>query len=220
MKTDLRYQPAFTTLFATLQPGERIIAEADAMASMTANTAIKTRMNGGFIGGLLRRFFGGESMFVNEFSSADGEAAEVVLTQACPGDMQCVELHGNELFLTKGSFIAMGEGVKLGLRWAGFRSWFAGEGLFRLKVSGNGQVWMGGYGSTFEREVDGTYVVDSSHLLAYEPTVRLRIGLAGGIFSGFFGGEGFVSKMEGQGKVYLQSRSLDGLTAWTNGHLF
>ena len=89
MQTDLRYQPAFTTLFATLSSGDTITAEADAMASMSANTTIKTRWNGGFIGG--RRLFGGESMFVNEFSSADGED-EVVLTQACPGDMMCVEL--------------------------------------------------------------------------------------------------------------------------------
>ena len=130
MQTDLRYQPAFTTLFATLSSGDTITAEADAMASMSANTTIKTRWNGGFIGGILRRLFGGESMFVNEFSSADGEDAEVVLTQACPGDMMCVELNNTALYLTKGSFIAMGSGVKLGLRWAGIRSWFAGEGCF------------------------------------------------------------------------------------------
>ena len=99
----------------------------------------------------------------------------------------------------------MGSGVKLGLRWAGIRSWFAGEGLFR-RVSGNGPVWLGGYGSSFERDVKDTYDVDSSHLLAYEPTVSLKIGLAGGVFSSFFGGEGFVSKMQGEGKIYLQSR--------------
>ena len=220
MKTDIRYKPSFSTLFVTLEAGDTIVAEADAMASMSANTEMKTRWNGGFFAGILRRLFGGESMFVNEFSSENGQPAELVLTQASPGDMQCIELNGTELYLTKGSFVAMGDGVKLGMGWAGIRSWFAGEGLFRLKVSGQGPVWMGGYGSTFEREVDGSYVVDSSHLLAYEPTVKLRIGLAGGIFSSFFGGEGFVSKMEGQGKIYMQSRSLDGLASWTNGHLF
>jgi uncharacterized protein (AIM24 family) len=43
--------------------------------------------------------------------------------------------------------------------------------------------------------------------------------MAGGIFTSFFSGEGLVTRVRGQGKIYMQSRSFDGLAAWTNSHL-
>jgi uncharacterized protein (AIM24 family) len=44
--------------------------------------------------------------------------------------------------------------------------------------------------------------------------------MAGGIFSSFFGGEGLVTRVTGPGRIYMQSRSLDGLAAWTNGQMW
>ena len=55
--------------------------------------------------------------------------------------------------------------------------------------------------------------------MAYEPTVNLSMGMAGGIFSSFFSGEGLVTRVKGKGRIYMQTRSLDGLAAWTNAHL-
>ena len=34
-----------------------------------------------------------------------------------------------------------------------------------------------------------------------------------------FGGEGLVTRVTGQGRVYLQTRSLEGLASWTNRYL-
>jgi uncharacterized protein (TIGR00266 family) len=96
----------------------------------------------------------------------------------------------------------------------------AREGLFRLKVSGTGRVWFGAYGGIFQREIDSEYIVDTGHLVAYEPTVKVRVALAGGIISSFFSGEGLVTKLNGPGRIYMQSRSFDGLAAWTNAHLY
>lgn len=221
MDAEIRHGPAFAAIFVTLRPGDRITVESGGMASMSAATAMRTRFNGGFFRAIMRKLFGGESLFVNEFTCADGQdRAELVITQPTPGDMRRVDLRGETLILTSGSFIACGEGVRFGVNWAGFASWWSGEGLFRLTVSGNGPVFFGGYGGVIDKDIAGSYVVDSGHLLAYEPTVRLKVGLAGGIFSSFFGGEGFVTRTEGQGRIYMQSRSLDNLAAWTNRHLF
>ncbi len=88
-----------------------------------------------------------------------------------------------------------------------------------MVVSGQGPVWIGGYGGITTREVNGGYIIDSGHILAYEPSLSLTFRLAGGIFSSFFGGEGFVTRLSGQGKVYMQSRSMDSLASWTNTHL-
>jgi len=218
MHTEIRDKPSFANILVRLEAGDQIVAEADAMASMSATIEMSTKWNGGFIKGLLRRVFGGESMFVNTFTTAT--SGELVLTQAFPGDIQCIELSGNTMFLQPGAFIACEPGVKLGLGWAGWKMLVAREGLFRLKVSGSGRIWFGAYGGIFQREIDGEYVVDSGHLVAYEPSVSVQIGMAGGIFSSFFSGEGFVTRVTGPGRIYMQSRSFDGLAAWTNSHLF
>jgi len=218
MQHEIRNRPAFANIHLHLQQGDRIIAEADAMASMSSTIALRTRFSGGVVRGLLRRGFGGESMFVNEFSTES--EGELVLTQPFPGDIECLELDGTTLFLQPGAFIACEPRVRLGLGWAGVRMAIAREGLFRLRVSGRGKVWFGAYGGIFSREVDDEVIVDSGHLVAYEPTIDVRLGMAGGVFSSYFSGEGFVTRVRGPGRIYLQSRSFGGLAAWANAHLW
>ena len=221
MTTDvvIKYRPSFSTLEVEISPGQSIIAESDAMASMSSNVDIGTRFNGGFFTALMRKMFGGESLFINEFSIDGGEKGSLVLTQPTPGDIEVVELNNTSLYLQPGAFVACDPSVDLSLGWAGLASFIGGEGLFRLKVSGQGRVWIGGYGGIEQVDIKNNYIVDSSHMLAYEPTVRLRVGLSGGIFSSFFGGEGLVTKLTGPGRVYIQSRSMSGLKAWVNQHL-
>lgn len=218
MEAETRNRPSFANIKVDLNAGDRIIAEADAMASMSSSITMTTRWNGGCMGAFARRIFGGETLFVNEFTTSS--QGELVLTQPMPGDIECIELKGNTLFLQPGAFLACEPGVNLGLGWAGIASFVGGEGLFRLKVSGNGKIWFGAYGGIFAREIEDEYVVDTGHLVAYEPSISLRVGMAGGIFSSFFGGEGLVTRVTGPGRIYMQSRSLDGLAAWTNGQIW
>lgn len=217
METEVRDKPAFANILVKMNAGESVIAESDAMVSMSASVQIKTKLNGGFANAILRRFFGGESLFINEFVAT--EPSEVVLTQPYPGDIECIDLSGSTFFLQPGAYIASQPGVKLGLSWAGLASWIGGEGLFRLKVSGTGKVWFGAYGGIFTKEITDTYVVDTGHLVAYENTIKMKVGMAGGLFSSFFSKEGLVSRVKGPGKIYLQSRSIEGLSTWINRHL-
>jgi len=128
-------------------------------------------------------------------------------------------LNGDSFCLQPGAFLACTEGVKVGLKWAGFVSFIAREGLFKTVVSGTGEVWYGAYGAILEREIDGEFIIDTSHLVAYDPSITLKLQLAGGIFSSFFGGEGLVTRVMGTGKVMIQTRSLSGLTGWLNPKL-
>ena len=102
----------------------------------------------------------------------------------------------------------------MGVRWAGFKSAFAGEGWFKLRLSGRGQVFFGGYGGITPKTVQGEFIVDNSHLLAYEPGIKMGIGLSGGLLGSLTSGEGFVNRLSGQGKIYLQSRSISGLVGF------
>ena len=119
-----------------------------------------------------------------------------------------------------GAYLASTDGVNLGIKWAGLVSFIAREGLFKLVASGTGKLYFGAYGGLIEHQVNGEFIVDSGHLVAYDPDIKLRLQLAGGIFSSFFSGEGLVTRLAGNGRVYLQSRSLNGLTDWINPKLW
>lgn len=217
MESEIRSRPSFAHVLVRLARGDRIVSESGAMASMSSAITLKTRWNGGFFAALLRKLFGGESLFVNEFSTES--RGELVLTQSTPGDMECITLNGNAMFLQPGAFVACDPTVELGLGYAGIRSWLAREGLFRLRVSGKGRIWVGAYGGIVTKELEGEYVVDSSHLVAYEPTVELSLGFAGSLISSLLSREGLVLRLRGPGRIYLQTRSIEGLAAWVNSHL-
>ena len=220
MKTEIKGSAAFCYLDVDLDPGEEVTAESGAMASMDADLDMEARFNGGLIIGLLRKFLGGETLFINRFHNDTDKQRQVILVQPTPGQITCLELNDSSFCLQPGAFLACTEGVSIGVRWAGLVSWFAREGLFRIVVSGSGKVWYGAYGALLEKEVDGELLVDTSHLVAYDPSLKLRLQLAGGLFSSFFGGEGFVTRLEGKGKAIIQSRSLSGLASWINPKLW
>ncbi len=214
MKCEIKYQPAFSTIFVTLEPGEKIIAEAGAMASMDSQVTIKTELSGSFLAALAKKFFGGESLFVNIFSNETKQYLTLVLTQSVVGDIAEIELHGKDIYFQPGAYIASTPGVKLGVRWAGFTSWFAGEGLFKLRLSGKGRVFFGAYGGITKKAIDGEFIVDNSHLVAYEPGIQMGIKLSNGLVGSLTSGEGFVNRLSGRGNIYLQSRSIGGLVGF------
>ena len=212
MRYEIRYKPAFSTLFIELQPGERLTAEAGAMASMAGEMQMVAEFAGGFFPALIRSFFGGESLFVNTFYNQSDRPLNLVLTQASVGDMVRLELKANEeICFQPGAYIAHMGQVKMNVQWAGFKSWFSGEGLFKLKLEGPGLVFFGAYGGIIERRVQGDLIVDTGPLVAYSPQLKMNVQLAGGLLGSVTSGEGFVNRISGQGKVYLQSRSVDGL---------
>ena len=78
MQHYIEHGPAFAWLRVRLEPEERIVAEAGAMVRRSTTLETETRLNsskkGGFFGvivaffvALMRKLFGGETMFVNEF---------------------------------------------------------------------------------------------------------------------------------------------------------
>lgn len=219
MKAEIKGGPAFAYMDVELAPGDTITTESNAMSSMDASLELRSRFNGGFFIALLRKFLGGETLFINDFSNPTDQSRRLTLVQPTPGDVRCIELNGNTLYLQPGAFLACTPGVKVGVVFAGFISWLAREGLFRIAVSGNGKVWYGAFGALLEKEIDGEYIVDTSHLVSYEPGIQLKLQLAGGIFSSLFGGEGLVTRVVGKGKIVIQTRSISGITGWINPRL-
>lgn len=217
MQSRIDGAPSFSHIHVDLAPGETVVAEAGAMQSMSAELDMKATPNGGFFSAVLKRFFGGESFFVSHFTNNTQETLRVTIAQPVPGQIIEFDLAGgNELCMQRGAYIASTPDVSFKVVWAGFASWFVGEGLVKLKASGQGKLWYGAYGAIIEREIDGELKIDDGHLVAYDPNLTLNVALAGGLFASLFGGEGFVARVTGKGKVYLQTRSLKGLASWIN----
>lgn len=219
MKVDIEGKPAFGHLKVLLEPGESVVAEAGAMASMHSKMEMKAKLNGGLFKGLIRKVLGGESLFVNHFTNNTDQDQKLILTQDTPGDMIEYELTGGKIFLQPGAYIASEPTVKLSVKWAGVHSFIAREGLFKLQVEGQGKVWIGAFGAILPREVQGSLIVDTAHLVAYTPELKLKTKLSGGLISSLTSGEGLVTEVQGEGRVWVQSRSLSGLVGWMNPRL-
>lgn len=225
MEYRIEHGPAFAWLRVTLGPGEVVRAEAGAMVMRSPAVEMETRLNAGyrpgifrlfvaFIVALLRKVLGGETMFVNDFRGA-AAGGEVVLAPALSGSIVQKKLGpGRSLFVQRGSYLANTGSIDTRLRFGGLRTLFGGEGLVLLECSGEGDLFVNSYGGVVEVEVDGSFTVDTGHIVAFDGTLDFNVGSVGGLKSFFLSGEGLVCRFTGRGTVYMQSRNLSGLVGW------
>ena len=195
------------------------MAESGAMQSMSAELTMQAVPNGGIVSALGKRMFGGESFFVSRFTNTTSRTLRVTIAQDIPGDIVEMPLHhGEEVVLQRGAYLGHAGDVQLKAAWAGFISWFSGEGLVHLRArsESTGTVYFGAYGAIIKRRIEEELKVDDGHLVAYDPALTLKVSLSGGLFASVFGGEGFVTRVIGTGDVYIQTRSVRGLAAWLN----
>ena len=205
-------QPDYAFLTVQLPAGRTLKVEASAMAAMDVNLAMKTRMRGG-----VSRFFTGESLFINEFT-AEGGSGEIAIAPGAPGDIAHHHFSGSEtLFLQNSAFVACDPAVQLETKWQGLaKGFFSGENLFLIRASGCGDLWFNTYGALFTIDVDGDYVVDTGHIVAFTEGLDYRISKVGGYKSLFFSGEGFVCRFSGKGKLWLQTRQIGALAGFVH----
>lgn len=225
MQHQILYKPSYAMAIVTLQPGESIDVEAGSMVAMTHGMKIKTMFNGnasGFFGkiwnffvALSRKIFGGETMMINRYSPPEGQVGQVYVAPALTGDIiQHRVQPGRDIIIQGSSFLASVGNVKIKLKWGGLRSLFGGEGLVLLRATGDGELWVNSYGAIYEIDVNGSYIVDTGHIVAFENSLNYKIKRVGGWKSTFFSGEGLVMRFEGQGKLWIQTRNLGQLVHW------
>jgi uncharacterized protein (TIGR00266 family) len=215
VRSDIRYSPAYGIAFITLNAGEQIKAEAGAMVSMSTTIRMTTGTQGGVFKGLKRSVLGGESFFINTFLAESNES-EVSVAPALPGDIIELPIRGDTLFIQSGSFLASTEGVELDTKFGGGKTFFSREGLFLLKATGNGIVWVSSYGAihVIDLAPGQQYIVDTGHMVAFDSTMQYDVSRAAGWKSTIFGGEGLVVRLTGPGRFYMQTRAPESFIAW------
>ena len=212
MKVTTEFDPAYTYMTVELGQGESIRVEPGAMAT-SQGVEMQTGMTGGGLFGKVRRMVAGESFFVNTFTGGAG-GGWVGIAPTVPGDMKPFDLEpGQDLFIQGGSFLASDMNVELDTKFQGMRGMFSGENLFFLRAyveRGAGTVYCNCFGAIKELSVSGDQelVVDTGHLVAFTDGVDYSIGKVGGLVSLIGGGEGLVMKFRGEGKVWVQTRTI------------
>lgn len=208
MNIEIIEGPGNPAAVVSLQPNEVCTAEGGSMIAMRGNVSMETTTQSKgkkSIKAGLKRIFGGESFFLNHYTAGAG-GAKVYFSTTLPGDMTVLEMSGTGIIAEAGCFVVKAEAVGLDVGWQGLKSLFAGEGLFWLKLSGRGPIVLSSFGAIFSVDVDGEYVVDTGHIVAFEETLDFNITKAGKSWvSSFLGGEGLVCKFKGKGKLWCQS---------------
>lgn len=224
VRHEITHGPSFAMLRVDLAPGQTVVAEAGAMVARHQSVQMDVKMNANpaagvwakivsFFIAVVRKIVGGETFFVNHFSSQQGGSVWIAPTLA--GQVTYRKLQGETITLSTGAYVASNGPLEIKLKFGGLKSLLAKEGAFFLEVSGSGELWFTSYGGIHAVDVNGPFMVDNGHLVGFEGNLTFNIKSAGGGVMGFVAsGEGLVCEFNGQGRVYLQSRNLGSLIGW------
>ena len=196
-----------------LENGETVYTQTGGMAYQTAGIEMKTNANGGVMRSL-GRMFTGESIFMANYKAIQ-DGATVAFATTVPGAIIPIDLTNipNGLIIQKGAFLCAESTVDLKVSFtkrisAGL---FGGEGFILQKATGNGKIFLEVDGDPIEKVLAPGDVlkVDTSNIVAFEPTVSYEIEMVKGLGNIFFGGEGlFLTKFVGPGRIILQSQNI------------
>lgn len=213
-------------LHVSMRQGETIYCESDAMVMMESTLDLKGKMRGGLGSALMRTFANGESFFQQHIEATRGNG-DCLLSPTLPGAMQIVDCGpSGQYIISDGAFVAASSGVELKVRTQSLgNALFAQSGgFFVTETSGSGQVVVSGFGSMSMLEVEPgkDAIIDNSHVVAWDSTLRYEISVTTGQSSGFLGnlinsqtsGEGIVLRFSGRGKIYVCSRNRAAFKAW------
>ena len=214
MDIEISAGPAFAFGEVTLPPGGAVRVEAGGMAMTRGDIEIKTSTQGGFMKGL-KRSLGGESFFVNDFTSQRGGVVGV--SAALPGDLTHVPLNpSGALMVASGSWLASDPTVAVDSKWGGAKTFFSGKGLILLRCSGAGDILISSYGAIrgYTLAAGETMTLDTGHVVAFDDTVQFKVRKAGSWKTTILGNEGLVTDFTGPGRVWLQTRSSTDFITW------
>lgn len=206
----IEHQGAFALAVIRLKAEQTIAAEAGAMVSMSANIDLHSELKGGVFGAL-KRAVGGESAFVSTFT-AKGGPGEVTFAPGAPGDVAGIEMRNQMFMVQSSSYLAGDSSLVVDTKFGGAKSFFGGEGLFVLQISGTGLLLVSSFGAIFRRTLrpGEQYVIDTGHLVAWEGHMQynLRKAAKSGYLRSFLSGEGMVAEFTGPGEILIQTRNL------------
>ncbi|MBP2173129.1 TIGR00266 family protein [Methanococcus voltae] len=195
--------PSYSILKLNLN-NEGVVTETGAMVYMEPSVEIKTQAKGGLFG-VLKRAVVGESLFLNTFSGS----GKLALAPSLSGDIQYHKLNGT-LYVQHGAYLASSPNIDIDTKFGGSKSFFGGKGLFLMKLTGDGDLFLSSYGAIETVELNNeSLVVDNGNLIGFTEGLDYQLTKVGGLKSTLLGGEGLVYRFSGTGTIYIQTRNVE-----------
>jgi uncharacterized protein (TIGR00266 family) len=216
VKYEIKYKPSYALLVVTLTPGESVTAESGSMTYMQPSIEAHTRKREKSFWGTLGLTLLGQSFFVNDFT-ASGGSGEAGFSAAPLGDVDTLTVTpGHGFIIQKSAYLASQQGIDLDVKWEGFTKGLFGQGLFMIKVTGDGLLFINTFGAIDKHTlVPGEkLIVDNFHLVAFSDTCQYKVTKFGGLKETILGGEGFVTEISGPGDIYIQTKNIRELADW------
>ena len=204
----------FATLDISLAEEEVIRAQPRSMVLMSTGIEITASIGGGVgRGGAvagLKGLLAGES-FANASFRAKRSGERLSLAPDTVGPILPISLpESSVLLIAKGSYLACDTNIVLEAQYGGLKSFLAKKGLFLLKATGPGQLFLTGAGEIREIMLnpDERIAIDNDYVVAFESTVQYAVVTAAkGLKDSVLSGEGIINRYIGPGRVYYQTRS-------------
>jgi uncharacterized protein (TIGR00266 family) len=217
LKYEIKYKPSYALLVVNLDQNESITAESGALTYMDPTIEPHTRKREkSLLGTLGLKLIGGQSFWVNEYTATKGPG-QAAFVAAPVGDIEKIEITPEQgCIIQKTSYIASTQGVDLDIKWEGFSKGLFGQGLFMIKATGNGQLFINTFGAidTHTLKPGQTLIVDNFHLVAFSQTCTYKVTKFGGLKETILGGEGLVTHITGPGEVHIQTKNMKEFADW------
>lgn len=214
MKYEIKYRPSYSLLVVNLETGEKITAESGSMTYMQPGVEVHTTMREkSFWGSLGLKLIGGQSFFVNHYTGP----GEIAFVAAPVGDVEKLDISpGNGMIIQKSAYVASTGDIDLDVKWEGFSKGLFGQGLFMLRTSGTGDLFINTFGAIDRHvlEAGETLVVDNFHLVGFTESCSYKVTGFGGLKETILSGEGFVTRITGPGEVYIQTKNMREFVDW------
>lgn len=213
-----------------LDPQETAIAESGSFMMMDQDVRMDTlfgdgsnKNETGFFGKLMsagKRLITGESLFMTAYTNIGNEKKRVTFASPYPGKIIALDLYrlNGKVICQKDAFLCAAKGVSVGIEFQRKlgTGLFGGEGFIMQKLEGDGLAFVHAGGHIIEKELKHGEVlsIDTGCIVAFTQDVDYDIEFIGGIKNTIFGGEGFFfAKLQGPGKVWIQSLPISRLAS-------
>ncbi|WP_424321543.1 TIGR00266 family protein [Lacticaseibacillus chiayiensis] len=221
MKYTITANNTFPVVDIAMEQDETIQIESGSMIYHNGLVELSGHMNsngkkglGGLMSAIGRSVTSGESFFI---TTATGTApnAELAIAPGNPGVIKELTLDDSHQYrLNTGAFLAMDSSASYHMvsQKVGGALFGGTGGFFIMETAGTGTMLVSAYGDIIQIQLDGSheYVVDNSHVVAWDSQLDYHIQPASGVI-GFTTGEGLVNRFTGTGTVYIQTRNIQAL---------
>jgi len=214
MQHQISGNSAFSVLDLELDVDDYIVAQPKSMVCMSTGIEVSAKLGGvtgsSSVGGSIKGLLAGENIALAIYTSKKDKQSLSLAPGTIGPILPVALLEGQDLLIAKGSYLASESTITLKTEFTGLKGFMAKKGLFLVRASGPGIVFLAASGEVREKDLveEERFVVDNDFVVAFDSSVSYKLVTASkGLTNSILSGEGLVNRYTGPGKIYYQTRA-------------